>query len=112
MKVVNEDVAYVIYDIILYTVSICLVDGLGCFTDSPNVNVGSTPNSVAIGDFNGDGKQDLVVANYSSNTVSIRLGDGVGGFSGSTEVSVGNGPCSVAIGDFNSDGKQDLAVAN
>ena len=70
------------------------------------------PYSVAIGDFNGDGKQDLAVANAGSNTVSIRLGDGLGGFSGSTNVSVGSGPYSVAIGDFNGDGKQDLAVAN
>ena len=74
------------------------------------VSVGANPYSVAIGDFNGDGKQDLAVANYVSNTVSIRLGDGLGGFSGSTEVSVGSGPISVAIGDFNGDGKQDLAL--
>jgi uncharacterized repeat protein (TIGR02543 family) len=74
--------------------------------------VGSFPFSVAIGDFNGDGKQDLAVANEYSDTVSIRLGDGLGGFSGSTDVTVGVLPRSVAIGDFNGDGKQDLAVAN
>jgi len=34
------------------------------------------PYSVVIGDFNGDGKQDLAVANFNSNIVSIRLGDG------------------------------------
>ena len=62
------------------------------FTNAADVNAGSDPISVAIGDFNGDGKQDLAVANNSSNTVSIRLGDGLGGFSGSTEVSVGSGP--------------------
>ena len=72
------------------TVSIRLGDGLGGFSGSTDVSVGSSPSSVAIGDFNGDGKQDLAVANYSSNTVSIRLGDGLGGFSGSTEVSVGS----------------------
>ena len=48
-------------------------------------SVGLCPVSVAIGDFNGDGKQDLAVANSGSNTVSIRLGNGLGGFSGSTE---------------------------
>jgi FG-GAP-like repeat len=96
-------------------VSIQLGDGLGGFSFSSDVIVGSTshsgPTSVAIGDFNGDGKQDLAAAT-STNTVSIRLGDGLGGFSGSTEVSVGFTPYSVAIGDFNGDGKQDLAVAN
>ena len=85
---------------------------LGGFSGSTDVSVGSEPNSIAIGDFNGDGKQDLAVANYNSSTVSIRLGDGLGGFSGSTELSVGSNPYCVAVGDFNGNGKQDLAVAN
>ncbi|TAH19878.1 MAG: T9SS C-terminal target domain-containing protein [Cytophagales bacterium] len=70
------------------------------------------PRSVAIGDFNGDGKADFAAANYGSNNVSIRLGDGMGGFSGTTTVAVGSNPQSVAIGDFNGDGKADLATAN
>jgi hypothetical protein len=40
---------------------------------------GSMPHSVAIGDFNGDGKPDLAVANNGSNNVSILLGNGEGG---------------------------------
>ena len=35
---------------------------------------GSVPVSVAVGDFNGDGKLDLAVANGSSNNVSVLLG--------------------------------------
>jgi hypothetical protein len=76
--------------------------------------VGGSPGSVAVGDFNRDGKLDLAVANYSSDNVTIRLGDGAGGFptaTGST-VGAGNGPTAVAVGDFNNDGKQDLAVTN
>ena len=46
------------------TVSIRLGDGLGGFSGSTEVSVGSGPFSVAIGDFNGDGKQDLAVANH------------------------------------------------
>ena len=72
----------------------------------------SDPVSVAVGDFNGDGKQDLAVANYSSDNVSILLGDGTGHFSGATNFAVGDSPYSVAVGDFNGDGKQDLAIAN
>ncbi len=74
--------------------------------------VGSCPTSVAIGDFNGDGKPDFAAANRNSNTVSIRLGDGAGGFGGTTDVAVGSEPRSVAIGDFNGDGKPDFAAAN
>ena len=39
---------------------------------------GGSPASVAVGDFNGDGKLDLAVANFNSNTVSILLGTGSG----------------------------------
>ncbi len=97
-------------------VSIRLGDGLGGFSGSTNVSVGIQPVSVAIGDFNRDGKQDLAVANNSSHylgtTVSIHLGDGLGGFPSGATVSVGTNPVPVAIGDFNGDGQQDLAVAN
>jgi hypothetical protein len=62
-----------------------------------------------VGDFNGDGKQDLAVANATSDNVSILLGDGAGNFSVPTNYAVGNAS-SVAVGDFNGDGRQDLAV--
>ena len=94
------------------TVSIRLGNGSGGFSSAANVTVGTAPISIAIGDFNGDGKQDLAVANDGSSTVSIRLGNGSGGFTGSTNISVGSHPLSVAIGDFNGDGKQDFATAN
>jgi endonuclease/exonuclease/phosphatase family metal-dependent hydrolase len=76
------------------------------------VSVGNAPESIAIGDFNGDGKQDFATANRSDANVSIRLGTGTGGFTSATDVSVGDLPYSIAIGDFNSDGKQDFATAN
>jgi hypothetical protein len=68
--------------------------------------------SVAVGDFNGDGKQDLAVANYANGTVTILLGKGDGTFSPGTSQTVGVNPSSVRIGDFNGDGQVDLAVTN
>ena len=82
---------------------------------SPQLNTaatGSEPSSVAVGDFNGDGKEDLAVANYGSNTLSILLGNGNGTFQTQQTLATGSGPGPVVVGDFNGDGKEDLAVVN
>lgn len=73
---------------------------------------GDGARSVAVGDFNQDGRQDLAVANYRSDTVSVLLGRVRGGFGAPTSYPAGSGPASVAVGDFNGDGHPDLATAN
>ena len=65
---------------------------------------------MALGDLNGDGNLDLVVANYISNNVSILLGNGDGTFQAQQTFATGANPDSVAVGDFNSDGNLDVAV--
>ncbi len=71
------------------------------------------PNSVTVGDFNGDGNADLATANtYFSHTVSVLLGDGLGGFAAAANFGVGYYPNSVTVGDFNGDGNADLATAD
>ncbi|HLA25703.1 MAG TPA: VCBS repeat-containing protein, partial [Patescibacteria group bacterium] len=82
------------------------------FINAPNLIAGTSPASVEIGDFNGDGKLDLAAANFSSNNVSILLGTGTGSFGSATNFAAGPGARFVAIRDFNGDGKSDLAVAN
>lgn len=74
--------------------------------------VGFAPQSMAVSDFNGDGKTDFAAIGVGSNIVSIRLGDGNGGFSESASIGVGTDPQSVATGDFNGDGIADFATAN
>jgi Ca2+-binding RTX toxin-like protein len=94
------------------TVTLSLTD-TAYFTSATNFLVGARPNSVIAGDFNGDGKSDLAVANSASNSISVLLSNGFGGFSTSPNISVGANtlPISVKVGDFNGDGKSDLAVA-
>ncbi|NCR78384.1 MAG: hypothetical protein GPI92_24060, partial [Microcystis aeruginosa K13-06] len=84
------------------------------FNPATNFSVGNRPTSVTVGDFNGDGKSDLAVANYFGSNVSVLLGTGTGSFGPATNFSVGMGsyPNSVTVGDFNGDGKSDLATAN
>jgi hypothetical protein len=94
------------------TVSILLGDGTGNFTLASSSPVGGCPWSVAVGDFNGDGKLDLATANYARNTVSVLLGDGTGNFTLASSPPTGKGPEAVVVGDFNGDGKLDLAVLN
>src|SRR5205085_11797771 len=51
------------------TVSVLLGNGDGTFQPHVDYLTGSFPNSVAVGDFNRDGRKDLAVANSQSNTV-------------------------------------------
>ena len=73
----------------------------------------SYPTSVAIGDFNNDGKADLVVANSGSFLTTVVYGNGDGTFAFGWEHFNFDGgmPYAVTAGDFNKDGKQDFAVA-
>jgi hypothetical protein len=85
----------------------------GGFANADNLAVGISPHSVAVGDFNGDGKPDLAVANDTPfGTVSVLLGEGDGRFRQQRTYAAGKGSDSVAVGDFNGDGKPDLVVAD
>jgi hypothetical protein len=63
-------------------IAIKLGDGTGAFTGTGIVSTGasSDPRAIGAGDYNNDGKTDLISANQGSSTVSILLGDGIGGF--------------------------------
>jgi hypothetical protein len=92
------------------TVSVLLGDGTGAFQAPRTFAVGLGAQSVAAGDFNGDGHLDFAVSNNSAlASVSVFMNSGGGNFSTST-FSVGNSAGTLAAGDFNGDGATDLAV--
>jgi hypothetical protein len=91
-------------------VSVMLGNGDGSFQTHVDYAAGSIPDGIVAGDFNGDGKLDLAVANFSSSTVSILLGNGDGTFQTHVDYPVGSQTISVTTGDFNGDGKLDLAL--
>jgi uncharacterized repeat protein (TIGR01451 family) len=82
------------------------------FSAAATYATGGGPQAIASGDFNRDGKTDLVTANTVANTVSVLLGRGDGTFGTNTDYAAGNHPTSVVVADFNNDGWQDIAVAS
>jgi autotransporter-associated beta strand protein len=72
----------------------------------------NAPNSVAVGDFNGDGIPDLAVGNFNNDGVNLLLGNGDGTFRNIAPISLPSGsyPQSVAVGHFHDPNILDLAV--
>jgi len=88
--------------------SVLLGNGDGTFTVTA-VPPAALILPLASGDFNEDGKIDLVVAN-SLNSMSILFGNGDGTFTAAANTVFNSAPSQVVVDDFNNDGHADLAV--
>jgi FG-GAP-like repeat len=89
--------------------------GNGNFSPPTELPTGTTqsPLAIAAGDFNLDGKQDLVVVFVGSNNVSFLKSNGDGTFGPYTFAGVvRDDPQMIVTGDFNLDGNLDIATAN
>ena len=75
-------------------------------------NVGNFPESVALGDVNGDGNLDIIAANYDSSTISVLLGNNDRTFQSQQTYATSPNPESIVVADFNNDGKVDVATVN
>jgi hypothetical protein len=95
----------------VHSISVLLGNGNGVFGAKTEFTTVTASAAVAVGDFNGDAKQDLVTANGSDDTVSVRLGRGDGTFKAKTDFAVTD-PVFVVVGDFNGDGNKDLATGS
>jgi hypothetical protein len=80
------------------------------FTNSQILTTDASPTSIAVGDFNRDGKLDLAVANNGSATVSIFLGNGDGTFQPKVDYATIASPVGITAADLRGDGILDLAV--
>ncbi len=90
------------------------------FAPQQTFGTAATAEFIAVGDFNGDGKPDIAVANENSHSVSVLMnttprGASTASFASKQDLAVDNShysPCSLAVGDFTGDGKPDIATAN
>lgn len=100
-------------------VGVLLADGAGGFKPraartifrrshgSPHVH------NLALGDVNGDGRLDVVVAQAEDNAIIWALGDGGGGFATAERtLAAGRHPYTIIVADFNGDGHLDFASPN
>src|SRR6266571_5884456 len=93
-------------------ISVFLGHGDATFEGQARYPAGIGPVSLAAGDFNLDGRDDLVTANMFSDDISVLLGNGDGTFQFQSRIACGARPRFLVVGDWNADGRLDLAVAD
>ncbi len=99
-------------------VTVFLGDGRGGFRPAPgspfDVHSNPHPHGVAVADFNGDGKPDVVTDSWGANQVELLAGDGTGRLrTPGRYFPVGKRPYErLRSGDFNRDGIADVVTTN
>ena len=79
------------------------------FADAPVITAGNT-GDIGVGDFDGDGEDDLAIIDIADSTVLLRTGASAATFNSPANITLAAQPRAIAVGDFNNDGDPDLAV--
>jgi hypothetical protein len=95
-----------------HNISVDTNNGSGIFVSNTTVNVGQQPDGLVAADVNGDGKIDIITANFGDSTLTVLTNNGNGGFKLSSSPPVGGAPMCVVAADVNHDGKVDLISVN
>jgi hypothetical protein len=95
-------------------IHILLGNGGGGFTVANSFYVGNLVDSIAVADFNGDGKADLALENqYGGGILYLRFGNGAGAFTDAGSFPLdGRTPDRVIARDLNGDGRPDVVVTD
>jgi hypothetical protein len=104
----NLDIVVADEDLNPSTVSVYLGNGDGTFKTPITSNTTNYNEFITVGDFNGDGKPDIVV--WDSPYISVLLGKGDGTFGPPSDNKSFSGARWLAVADFNNDGKADVLV--
>ena len=89
------------------------IEGKSTLSDRTNKSVGTNPHSLALGDVNVDGHNDLVTADRYSDTLSLYIyNETLGTFDPRRSLPTGREPLGVSIGDINGDGYNDMIFTN
>ena len=78
----------------------------------PSGSAGSSPTSIALGDVDGDGNADVVVANNRSSDASVLLGDGSGSLQLPRVFVADQEPLAVGTANLDGDGRLDVIVSS
>jgi len=93
-------------------VMILLGNGDGTFQSGVSYSADAGADFIAVADFNGDGKLDVVTSNRQGNDISVLLGNGDGTFKPAVNYAVTATPSFLVVADFNGDHHPDIAVGN
>lgn len=92
--------------------SILLGNNDGTFGSASSIDTGDAPDTVALGDLNGDGRIDILVADLLLDSGKVYLGNGDGTFGSTTTVPLGDGALDLVLVDIDDDDDLDILSAN